>query len=105
MTGSCSIWLLSEAAYEQLNMKNTLAVPLSELFSEKPSAAYDDYAVRLGDTELYDCYPALQVLPADTLVVLSGRVKLFGGTSEKDYEKIKDVFRAIVEFQAPTTEG
>ncbi len=100
-TGECSIWLVNTSVYEAQHMAEKLAVPLTETFGTKPSGAYDDYAIRLGDTAIYQYYEALQVLPADTLIVLT-RPYFMGASSNKEtYEQFKTLYRAIIEFQAP----
>ncbi len=101
MTGDCSIWLVNAAVYEAQYMKDKLAVPLAETFDTIPTGAYDEYAVRLGDTAIYQYYEALQVLPADTLIVLT-RGYIMGASSNKEsYAQFKDLYRAIIEFEAP----
>ena len=101
MTGECSVWLVNTSVYEAQHMSEKLAAPLTDTFGTKPSGAYDDYAIRLGDTAIYQYYEALQVLPADTLIVFT-RSYFMGASSNKEtYEQFKTLYRAIVEFQAP----
>jgi len=100
MTGESAIWLVSEFVFEQRNLAE-VAVPLSELFAETPVGAYRDCAIRLGDTELYQYYDALKVLPADTLIVMP-RGYVWGETSnEARYAEFKEMYYAIVNFRAP----
>ena len=101
MTGECSIWLLSPTVYEELHMKNDIGVSLETTFGSRPACAHDDYAIRLGDTELYRYYEALQVLPEDTLVVLSASFVWGASSDDVRYAQIKELFRAIVEFKVP----
>lgn len=101
MTGECSIWFLSPTVYEELKMKEDIGVSLETTFGKRPDSAYDDYAVRLGDTELYRYYEALQVLPEDTLVVLSASFVFGASSDEGQYAHVKDLYRAIVTFTAP----
>ena len=103
MTGQCSIWLVNSFVYEEQSMGARLAKPLSEIFGEEgaPVPTYDAYAVRLGDTALYQYYSALQVLPADTLVVLTQRFVMGASADEAYYEQCTDLFRAILSFEAP----
>ncbi len=96
-TGDCSVWLVNEFTYEHLNMKDR-AVPLAETFGEAPNGAYDDCAIRLGDTELYQYYEALQELPADTLVVL---MRKYIYTNDADYAQDAKLYKAMLEFRAP----
>jgi hypothetical protein len=100
-TGECSIWLVNTSVYEAQHMSEKLAVPLTDTFGTKPAGAYDDYAIRLGDTAIYQYYEALQVLPADTLIVFT-RGYFMGASSNKEtYEQFKTLYKAIIEFQAP----
>lgn len=101
MTGECSIWFLSPTVYAELDIKNDIGVALETTFGNRPASAYDDYAIRLGDTELYRYYEALQVLPEDTLVVLSASFVFGASADEGQYARVKELYRAIVEFKAP----
>ena len=101
MTGECSIWLVNTSVYEAQHMSEKLAVPLADTFATIPAGAYDEYAIRLGDTAIYQYYEALQVLPADTLIVLTYPYFMGASSNEQTYEQFKTLYRAIVEFQAP----
>ena len=101
MTGECSIWLVNTTVYEAQHMPEKLAVPLSQTFETTPTGAYDEYAIRLGDTAIYQYYEALQVLPADTLIVLTHPYVMGASSNEETYEQFKALYRAIIEFQAP----
>ena len=100
MTGECSIWLVNTAVYEAQHMAENLAVPLGETFETVPAGAYDEYAIRLGDTTIYQYYEALQVLPADTLVVFTYPQVIGSSAKPEKYEQFKTLYRAIIEFQA-----
>lgn len=101
MTGECSVWLVNTAVYEAQNMAEKLAVPLAESFDDLPAGAYDAYAIRLGDTAIYQYYEVLQVLPADTLIVLT-RAYIMGASSKPDtYATFQALYHAIIEFEAP----
>ena len=101
MTGECSIWLVNTTVYEAQHMPEKLAVPLVETFETAPTGAYDEYAIRLGDTAIYQYYEALQVLPADTLIVLTHPYFMGASSNEETYTQFKALYKAIVEFQAP----
>lgn len=101
MTGDCSIWLVNTSVYETQHMAQNLAVPLVKTFETVPTVAYDEYAIRLGDTAIYQYYEVLQVLPADTLLVLTYPYITGASSQEAKYEQFKMLYRAIVEFQAP----
>ena len=100
-TGDCSIWLVNKSVYESQYMASKLAVPLAKTFETIPAGAYDEYAIRLGDTAIYQYYEVLQVLPADTLLVLTYPYVMGTSSEESKYEQFKALYRAIVEFQAP----
>lgn len=102
LTGECSIWLVSEFVYEEKNVGKKLGVPLADTFGEAlPAGAYDTYAVRLGDTALYQYYSALQVLPEDTLIVLTQSFVVGASSNEAHYALCVDLYRALLEFEAP----
>ena len=101
MTGECSIWLVNTSVYESQHMAENLAVPLSETFGTVPAGAYDEYAIRLGDTAIYQYYEALQVLPADTLVVFTYPYITGSSAKPQKYEQFQSLYRAFIEFHAP----
>ena len=100
MTGESAVWLISEHVYEQMNL-DEVSVPLAELYGEAPKSAYDGYAIRLADTELYRYYDALKVLPKDTLILLPRNYLWGESADEESYAQFEALFRAIVEFKAP----
>ena len=102
-TGECSIWLVNTSVYEAQHMNEKRAVPLAETFGTEtiPTGAYDEYAIRLGDTAIYQYYEALQVLPADTLIVFTRSYFMGASSNAETYAKFQTLYRAIVEFEAP----
>lgn len=96
-TGNGSIYLLEKWLYDELVPKNEGDVerlkPLSEIFGETPSGAVDKYGIRLGDTEIYKNSPALQVLPADTMICLHEQI-----LGQKKYDKEIEAFKAIAKL-------
>ena len=103
MTGECSIWFVSEAVYNELDMTKKLAVPLKSTFGKEIAGAYDAYAIRLGDTAFYQYYrEKLDFLPEDTLIVLTNPNAVWGASAnEKKYAKVIAIYRAIIEFKSP----
>ncbi len=100
-TGESSILLIEKWEYENL-VKYERLVPLSEALGAKPEGAYSDYAVRLGDTELYSRFDVMKKLPADTLICILKPVLAGGRNSkEENYALDKQMFSAMV---APKTE-
>lgn len=100
MTGESAVWLVSEYVYSQMNL-DEIAVPLTEVFGTLPTGAYNEYAVRLRDTAFYHYYDALKVLPEDTLILLPRSYVWGESANAESYAQFEQLFRAIVEFQAP----
>lgn len=99
-TGESSIFLVSPFVYEAQNLDH-LAVPLSELFETLPEGAYDEYAIRLADTEFYQYYEAIHFLPEDTLIVMLQPMLLWGASSdEAKYDTFLEMYYAIVNAKA-----
>lgn len=99
MTGECGVWFVSEYVYKQQNLSK-LAVPLSELYGDKiPSGAYDDCAVRLAETELYQYYDVLKVLPEDTLIVLPQSFVWGSSANQEVYNEFRELYLAILSFK------
>ena len=100
MTGESAVWLVSEYVYEVQNLQK-LAVPLTELYEVPPAGAYDGYAIRLADTELYQYYDVLKKLPADTLIIMP-QSYVWGESANTDsYTEFLNLYHAIVDFKKP----
>lgn len=97
-TGESSIYLLDPWLYEELLRSGGLR-PLSEVFSETPQGAIDEYGIRLGDTEVYENYDVLKFLPEDTVLCLMQPLVMGRSSKEKTYEFEVDTFRAIVNYR------
>ena len=97
-TGESSIYLLDPWLYEELLHGGGLR-PLSEVFSEIPQGAIDEYGIRLGDTELYEAYDVLKVLPEDTVLCLMQPLVMGKSSKEKSYEFEVETFRALVNYK------
>ena len=112
-TGESSIMIISPELYAELcsvdsnrDGKADRIVTLYETFGGLPEGAYDDYAVRLGDTEIYKSFAALRVLPEDTLICfLEPNWKGSKNSNEKYYNREREIFRAIVEYTADNGEA
>ena len=100
MTGESAVWLVSEYVYQTQNLSE-IAVPLSELFEVRPENSYDDYAIRLKDTALYQYYDALKVLPEDTLVVMPHSLVWGESANTETYAEFREMYYAIVSFKKP----
>ena len=102
MTGESAVLFVSPFVYEHQNIREKLARPLSDLYGNAlPAASHDGYAIRLGDTDLYRYYPALQVFPADTLLVLTQSYVWGASADDATYQQFEALFRALVDFKIP----
>ena len=100
-TGQCSVWFVSEFLYEEQGMEK-LAMPLESIFEGTlPESAYDAYAIRLGDTDLYRYYDAFHAMPEDTLIVLTRGLLLGASSDDAVYHDYLALYRAIVTFEKP----
>ena len=109
LSGSTSICFVDPWLYEQINSetKATHLCPLNDelLFGSgvKVKGAIDEYAVRLGDTDIYKDYEALQKMPADTVVFLwnpFGTENIFGKSDDEVNQFERDTFVAIVGYDS-----
>ena len=97
-TGETSIYFLDPWLYAELRNEDRL-VPLTEALGEMPESAFDEYGVRLGDTELYEKYKVMQLFPEDTVICLTRpNWKGSRNSDEKLYKFDCDMFRAIVTY-------
>lgn len=100
-TGESPVLFINSFVFEAQNISD-IAMPLSDLYGETvPEAACSEYAIRLGDTDFYRYYAAVQVLPADTLVVLVKPFYMGATSNEEVYARYERLFRAIVDFKMP----
>ncbi len=100
-TGESSVCFLDPWLYEQMAEAESLR-PLSDVLSEVPQGALDEYGVRLGDTELYQEYDILKLLPEDTVICLVRPYFIGRSSDEKLYQFEVDTFCSIVTY---TKEG
>ena len=95
LTGQVSICLLDPYVYQMYPASENF-VPLSDLFSETPEGAVDDYAVRLKDTD-FGKQIAFSSLPGDTLICLHRQV----GSKKKaveSFEYSKELFCLAINY-------
>ena len=99
-TGDASIMLLEKWLYDE--MPDGSLCKLSELFGDNlPKGAIDEYGVRLGDTDIYHAYPALQKLPEDTVICLQVPLyheKKLKKSTQKLYEIEKSTLVAFLTY-------
>ncbi|MBE6546975.1 MAG: hypothetical protein E7668_06005 [Ruminococcaceae bacterium] len=103
-TGESCVYLLDPWLYQSLGKE--YLCPLSEVTEEVPKGAIDEYAVRLGDTDLYAEYGVLRLLPEDTVICMMINVyTLFGkpAMDEEEYQCEKDMLRALVTYVGKET--
>ena len=103
MSGSSAIIFIDKDMYTMFFDEKGTAErlqPLSEVLGSTPIHAVDKYAVRLGDTEIYQKYPELRILPEDTLVCLHRKIGI-----QKAYDKQVEAFKIIVKAAAITDGG
>ncbi len=99
-TGDCSIYFVSEHLYSNL-VKTDRLVKLSEFFEQTPDGAIgDEYGIKLSETDLYEFFDSLKVLPEDTVICFV-RPYMWGDSSNSEnYDFAKEYFKAIAEFKA-----
>ncbi len=100
MTGEFSICLLDPWLYDSLAEAGRLK-RLTDVLGAVPEGTVGECGVRLGDTELYQYYDAIKVLPEDTVICMLTPY-IFGATSDEDfYAQNVEMFRAMIDFKAP----
>jgi len=99
LTGESAVFLLEPWLYESLAEADRLK-PIDEVCDKTPKGAIDEYGVRLGDTDAYMEYDVLKALPADTVVCIMKPYVMGNTSKEKNYNKEKEVFKAIVEYES-----
>lgn len=98
MTGESAVWLVSPYVYDELVQENRL-MPLADI-GVQSEFAENEYAIRLGDTDFYQYYEIMQLLPEDTLLVFA-RQSFAGATADEDtYALHKQLFTNLVNFSA-----
>ena len=104
MTGDTALLILDPWLYAELR-KNERLLPMSELFETLPLGTDSyGYAIVLGETEIYQYYDVMQMLPENSVLCFL-KAQVIGKTAkEKNYELMQDAFRAIVNFDAPNAE-
>lgn len=100
-TGEYSICLMEAWIYESVR-KNGAFLPLTEALGSKPEGAYDDYTVRLSDTDFGRYFTGVAEMPADTLIAFRRQGSLTSlmnrERAEKTYTQALETFRAIMNF-------
>ena len=106
-TGECGVMFIHPTLFEVLKKEGAVE-KLTDALGYVPDGALDEYGVRLGDTEPYRYFEALQALPADTVVCmrsLSSSLLTSEREAEKYYEAGKKLFSDYFGFAAPADTG
>jgi len=101
--GEYSICLVDPWLYERVKVANGFR-KLSDVLGKTPENAYDEYAIKLSETEFGKYFSSLGVFPEDTLLCLrlKGTMSTFlNKNSDEEYAHSVDVFRAIINFKYP----
>lgn len=106
--GEVKIYMLSPYMYNEVK-ENGIFMPLSEIFDEIPESAHDDFAVSLLKTDFGKHYNGINDLPNDTLICIRRLtdVSKVGKAEKEEREHAANVelFKKIVEFDAPKQSG
>lgn len=94
--GDYPICIIDKWLYEDLKKAGGVR-PLSELFSELPECALDEYAVWFNDTEFAKTFSAFSSLPDSTVICM--RTRGVFGADEELYKNAEELFCAIVEYK------
>lgn len=103
MSGEYTICLIEEWLYEETR-ETGIFLPLADALGEVPEGAYDDCAIRLGNTGFGQYFTAAQALPEETLICFRQQGSL--GTllnkdkAQADYDHALETFRAVMAFSA-----
>lgn len=104
VAGEYSVCFLSPYLYEEVKAAGGF-MPLSEIFTEMPAGAFDDFGIRLAETDFGTYFPGVRSLNPDTVLCIR-RISTMGsflnkGATEKAHEEALELFRAIVNYEAP----
>ena len=104
VAGEYSVCFLSPYLYEEVKAAGGF-MPLAEIFDESPAGAFDEYGIRLAETDFGSYFPGVNSLDPDTVLCMR-RISTMGsflnkGATEKTHEDSLELFRAIVNYEAP----
>ena len=97
MTGEVSVCFLSEDLFENMK-KNDRLRPLSDIFDEIPESAYDEYGIKLSETDFYKYNSSIRTLGEETVICLMRQTVVGASKNDQEYEKAINTFKAIVQF-------
>lgn len=86
-TGECGLMFLDGALYDDVKEAGGLDT-LDDVLGYTPERAFDEYGIRLCDTEAYQMYESLRVFPENTIVCVRS-ISTAGGVmiSEKEAQR------------------
>ena len=97
LTGQCYIYLCSPFVYETVKSSGRVC-RLADLGGAVPAYAYDECAVLLKDTPMYQSSEILQKLPEDTLVCLLTEIpQLFSQSKENTHKDAITTFLGLIQ--------
>lgn len=104
VAGEYSVCFLSPYLYEEVKAAGGF-MPIADMFEEVPKGAFDEYGIRLCETDFGSYFPGVNVLPTDTVLCMR-RISTMGsflnkGATEEAYERSMKLFKSIVNYEAP----
>ncbi len=104
VAGEYSVCFLSPYLYEEVKAAGGF-MSLSEIFEETPKGAFDEYGIRLSETDFGSYFPGVNSLDPETVLCMR-RISTMGsflnkGATEKTYENSMKLFREIVNYETP----
>ena len=104
VAGEYSVCFLSPYLYEEVKAAGGF-MPIADMFEEAPKGTFDEYGIRLCETDFGSYFPGVNALPSDTVLCMR-RISTMGsflnkGATEKEYERSMKLFKAIVNYEAP----
>lgn len=109
IAGDAVIFMLSPYMYEYVKDDGAF-LPLSEVLpgGSIPECAYDEYAIRLSETDFYKSHNGVDDLPEDTLLVIrrESTMKYLKGAkkTEKMHAACVELFRRLVDYSSEATD-
>ena len=97
MTGEVSVCFLSEDLFENLK-KNDRLRPLSDIFEEIPDSSYDEYGIKLSETDFYKYNSSIRAMGEDTVICLMRQTVVGTSSNDEEYKKAVETFKAIAQF-------
>lgn len=94
LTGKCAVLLVDRPLFESLEINDRLR-KLSDVFSEVPESAVDEYGIRFSETSLYKNSEIFSTLPEDTILCLLRPYVVGDMSKPKLYSAMTSMFVAM----------